>query len=425
MLCCLIMTKAEHFSIKLLRHIPFLKTVLWHGLTAFGGPQGHYGMILKRFVHNRRYVTEEELMEYVSFCQLLPGASSTQTLTLIGYKRGGVPLAVITLIIWILPAGILMSSLSFLLHYIDQKSLHADIFKFIQPMAIGFLAYAAINAFKISVKNVITLIIAIIATVATFFLFKTAWIFPLLIILGGIVTNFSKKRIPQETTQPKKIKWINIWLFALLFILLGYFSENARKAQESMKQQVPEYRIFNLAENFYRFGSLVFGGGDVLLPLMYEQFVVRKKTQYMKKEEFLTGSGMVKAMPGPVFSVAAFHGGMAMRKWGPVWQGMGCLVGLIFIFMPSALLVLFFYPIWHNLKKYAVIYRSLEGINAVVVGIMTASTLYLLSDFSFVAFNKEILLNASIILLTFLMLYFTKIPSPIIVCFCLILGWLI
>ena len=92
-------------------------------------------------------------MEYNAFCQLLPGASSTQTLTLIGYKRGGVPLAVLTLIIWILPACILMGALSFLLHYIDQKALNQDIFKFIAPMAAGFLLYACFTAFPLCHKK--------------------------------------------------------------------------------------------------------------------------------------------------------------------------------------------------------------------------------------------------------------------------------
>jgi len=211
--------------------------VLWHSLTAFGGPQGHYGMMMKHFVQNRKDVTEQELMEYTSFCQLLPGASSTQTLTLIGYKRGGIPLALFTLIIWIIPAGILMSLLSFLLHYIDKQSLNTDIFKFIQPMAVGFLGYAAVNAFKISIRNTITIVIAVVSIIVTFFLFKTSWVLPLLIVCGGIVTNFSKKRIVQEAFTPKKIKWLNIWMFAMLFIVLGYFSAYARRHQTQPPEQ--------------------------------------------------------------------------------------------------------------------------------------------------------------------------------------------
>src|SRR6185503_14564673 len=135
----------------LIRHIPFLRAVLLHSLTAFGGPQGHFGMMLKTFSEKRRDVTKEELIEYNSFCQLLPGASSTQVLTLIGYKRGGVPLAVLTLMIWIAPACILMGAFSFLLQFFDSQSMGHGMFTFIQPMAVGFLAFAATRSFKLAI----------------------------------------------------------------------------------------------------------------------------------------------------------------------------------------------------------------------------------------------------------------------------------
>src|SRR4030095_14490353 len=146
----------------LLRHIPFLKAVFLHSITAFGGPQAHIGMMLKTFVHRRPYITEQERIEYNAFCQLLPGASSTQTLTLIGYKRGGVILAVLTLLIWITPACILMGALSFLSQYIDGRQLGTDIFKFIRPMAVGFLVYATFTAFPLAINNTITWIIMIV-----------------------------------------------------------------------------------------------------------------------------------------------------------------------------------------------------------------------------------------------------------------------
>lgn len=407
-----------------IRHLPFLKAVALHSLTAFGGPQGHYGMMVKRFVQNRKDLTEAELLEFVAFTQLLPGASSSQTLTLIGYKRGGVPLALVTLLIWILPAGVLMGLLSFLLHFIDKRALQVDLFHFILPMAVGFLAFAAFRAGRVSIKNAITVVIAVVAGVFTYFFFNSPWIFPLLLVLGGVVTNFSKKRIPNMPVTPRKVNYNNLLVFGLVFLLLGFLSEWARIQQVKGGTQQPQYRVLNISENFYRFGSLVFGGGDVLVPLMYEQFVVRPKgdSKYMTSEEFLTGSGMVRAIPGPVFSVAAFHGGMAMRNWGPVWQTLGCVVGLVFIFLPSALMVLFFYPIWNNLKRYAVVYRSLEGINAVVVGIMAASTLYLLRDISMGGQNLPAVMNIVVMVGTFLLLTFTRMPSPVIVVICLGLG---
>lgn len=401
----------------LLRHIPFLKAVFYYTISAFGGPQGHLGMMMKTFVDRRRDVTKEELMEYVAFCQLLPGATSTQTLTLIGYKRGGVPLAVLTLIIWILPASLLMGSFSFLVYYINMTQVRLNLFAFVQPMAVGFIAFAAYRMYKISIKSTITYIIMLVGLFTTYLLFKTPWVFPILIILGGVVTNFSDKRIPErETIRPKQIKWTNIWLFVLLFLIVGFLSEIARTHNWEHK------RAFNLTENFYRFGSLVFGGGDVLMPMMYEQYVVREKTKYMTKEEYLTGWGLVRAIPGPVFSVASYTGGMVLRNKGKDMQLLGCIIGCVAIFLPSALLVLFFYPVWHNLKKYVIVFRALEGINAVVVGIMWAASLYLLKDISITALNTVSFVNILVITGTFIALTFTKIPSPYIVLGCLLLG---
>jgi chromate transporter len=416
----------------LLRHIPFLRAVFIHSITAFGGPQAHYAMMIKTFVQRRHDVTENELLEYNSFCQLLPGASSTQVLTLIGYKRGSAPLAVLTLIIWIFPACFLMGAFAFLLKYIDQKELNSSLFEFIQPMAVGFLAYAATNSFRISIHNTITKAILIVSAITTYLLFKAPWIFPVLIAVGGFITNLSDRRIPQKGEPPKKIKWGNIWLFGIIFIAAGIVSELARK------NDWPNRRPLNLFENTYRFGSLVFGGGQVLIPMMYEQFVerptsdiVRKKNQNksqnvisIEKDDFYTGAGIVRAIPGPVFSISSFMGGMAMKDRNSSWQVLGSIIGSIAIFLPSALLVLFFFPIWHNLKKHVVVYRALEGINAVVVGIMVASTLYMMKDISLTEFKTISVLNIGVIVGTWLTLSFTRIPSPIVVLICLFLGWI-
>jgi chromate transporter len=412
---------------KLLRHIPFLKAVFLHSISAFGGPQGHVGMVLKTFVDKRRDLTREELMDYISFCQLLPGASSTQTLTLIGYKRGGIKLAVLTLLIWILPACTLMGALSFIVADIENMNIKKSLFQFIQPMAIGFLAYAAFKAYQISIKNTITQVIMLVALLCTYFLFKTAWIIPILIVFGGIATNFSDRRIPEkEVVKPRQIRWTNIWLFVLIFAAAGLLSETARKQNWENKKP------YNLFENFYRFGSFVFGGGDVLIPLMLDQYVVRPTSERVAKknpdlikverEELLTGAGMVRAIPGPVFSIASFMGGIALKNEGPRMQLFGCIIGSIAIFLPSALLVLFFFPVWQNLKKFVVVFRSLEGINAAVVGIMIAATLYLLKDVSIMSFSAISYINIVVILGTFFILQYSKIPSPLIVLFCLLIG---
>jgi chromate transporter len=415
----------------MLRHVRFLKNVFLYSLTAFGGPQAHLAMMMKIFVDKTPYVTKEELLEYSAFCNLLPGASSTQTVTLIGYKRGGVPLAIMTLLVWITPACFLMGAFSFVLHYVDQNSLHTNIFKFVPALAVGFLVYASVIAFGVSIKNTITWSIMLLCVIATFLFFKTPWIFPLLIVLGGVATNLSHKRIPQYDTKRKKIKWWNIWLFAIIFIVAGIVSEVARKSDW------PNRKPLNLFENTYRMGSLVFGGGQVLMPMMYEQFSVRpvimreKKPDVAKnmieidKDDMTTAMGIVRAMPGPVFSIASFAGGTSLKEMGKEMQVAGCIIGSIGIFLPSALLVLFFFPIWNNLKKYAVVYRSLEGINAAVVGIMIAATLYIMKDISLIDGTISSLVNIAVILITFLLLQYTKIAAPIIVIACLLLGYLL
>ena len=417
----------------LLRHIPFLRSVLIHSITAFGGPQGHYGMMLKTFVHQRRDVTEEELLEFNAFCNLLPGASSTQTLTLIGFKRGGLPLAFITLLIWITPACVIMGGLSFLIDYLKDRNLPLGIFRFVQPMAIGFIMYSAWRLFHISIKNPITQIILFVAAAVTFLFFKSPWVFPGVIICAGIVTNFSDKRIPQTEIPPKKIRWGNMLIFISLFLLAGYASETA--SENHWKNR----KLFNLFENNYRFSSLVFGGGDVLMPLMYEQYVVRPQTQTVikskrdvlkiEKEDFLTGYGMVRAIPGPVFSIGAYTGGMVLRSENSnILQMLGCILGGIAIFLPSALLVLFFFPVWNNLKKYAIIYRSLEGINAAVVGIMVGAIFYLFKDICITPIlenSSDGYISILVSITTFLLLHKTKILPPFIVLACLIVGWLL
>jgi chromate transporter len=411
-----------------LRHIHFLKTVFFYSISAFGGPQGHFGMMLKIFAQKYNYISEEELIEYNSFCQLLPGASSTQTLTLIGYKRGGVGLATLTFLIWILPACILMCAFSFLLTLYPHKNFTATIFKYLEPMAIGFLLYAAFRVLKISVNSTITRIIMCVALVVTYLYIKSPWIFPALIILSAVSTNLSSKRIATiENNNKVKVKFRNIFWFLFIFLIAGIFSETARK------QQWGNRKAYNLFENFYRFGSLVFGGGDVLLPMMIDQYVERpsaknitdtESTIIINKDELITGYGFVRAIPGPVFSLATFVGGLAMKNKNTGDQFLGCLIGTLGIFLPSILLVLFFFPVWQYLKKYTFIYRSLEGINAVVVGIMFATAMYLIKENS-IDFDVSTLIFSGIVCVgTFFALQYNKIPAPIIVLTCILLGWI-
>lgn len=400
-----------------LRHIPFLKAVFAYALTAFGGPHGHIGMMIRTFVQKRHDVTEEELLEYNAFCQMLPGPSSTQTITLIGYKRGGIPLAIITLLIWMVPATLLMTALGFLAVYLDAGEIQTKLFYYVQPMAVGFVGYAALRMMPKTITNIATWIIMIIGILATLAV-RTPWIFPVLLFVAGFITNFSGKRIPKKVEQPKPVRWMNLALFAAVFVVIGILSEMARV------QQWEHRRIFNLIENFYRFGSIVFGGGQALIPMMLAQFVMlpanRNVTPFISSTDIMTGFGMVQAVPGPVFSVCAFIGGVAMSEYGPGWQLAGSLISMVAIFLPSTLLLLFLFPVYHNLKQHVVIYRALEGMNAVIIGVIWASGFLLFWEINKLNFDYSSIIVA---LITFCLLQFTRIPAPLIVVGWLLLGW--
>ena len=263
---------------KSLRHIPFLIAVFKHSITAFGGPQGHLGLLQYRFVDQRKDLSAEELMEYNAFCQLLPGASSTQTIVLIAFKRGGVWLALLTLLVWIFPATVLMGLAAILYSYFDLKQ-ELKSLSLLQPMAIGFIASATMVLYKKAINSPITKIIFICTALLILLSFKNPWAIPIVLILAGIATNFSKKRIPNDGVAPKQIKWTGFIIFSLLFIIAGFISE------EASRQNWTYRKAFNLFENNYRFGSMVFGGGDVLMPMMYEQYVARPNSAHIKKSK--------------------------------------------------------------------------------------------------------------------------------------------
>jgi len=392
--------------LKLLRHIPFLTAVLKHSITAFGGPQVHLGLMQHRFVDKRKDITSEELMEYNAFCQLLPGASSTQTIILIAFKRGGISLAFFTLLVWILPATFLMTMVAIAYNYFDMRT-GLQSFILLQPMAIGFIVSATIVLYKKAINSLITKIIFILTAIFIFLAFKSPWAIPVVILIAGMATNFSQKRIPNDGAAPKTVNWGALFIFIFLFLAVGILSE------EATRKNWEQHKVINVFENNYRFGSFVFGGGDVLIPMMYEQYVARPNSDRIKKnkrdvlkiskEAFLMGAGMVRAMPGPVFSVASYTSAMALKEKSIAIQIGGALLGSLGIFLPSFFIVLFFFPIWQNLKKYAIFYRSLEGIYAAVVGIMLGATLYFLKDIS-----VEIQTYASIKILSYIFVFLTS-----------------
>lgn len=380
-------------------------------------------MMVKTFVQKRKDITEDELLEYNSFCAMLPGPTSTQTVTLIALKRGGIPLALVTLLLWIFPAAFIMGALSFLIHYFDtgsgngHKFIPLNLFSYIQPMSVGFVFFAAAKMMHSSVRFVATASIMVGSLIATLFI-PSPWVFPGLLLVSGTISNFSNNRIPTPQQKPKKINWMNLWLFGFIFVVAVVLS------LASKQNNWAHAEIFHLFENFYRFGAIVFGGGQALVMYMFYQFVSRPRPYHvLDASQLLTGFGIVQAVPGPVFSVCSFVGGMAMSQYGPLWQILGCIVATVGVFLPSTLLLFFLFPIYENLKHHVIIFRALEGINAAIVGIIIASGIIL---FQKIAFDKALSFewtNLVVVVITFCLLFYSKVPSPMIVLAWLMLGW--
>jgi chromate transporter len=376
--------------------------ILLLSFTAFGGPQVHLMMMIERLVKKRRYLSEEELLELQALCQVLPGPSSTQTITAISLKIGGQPLAYLGLLVWSLPAMIMMSFAAIGIHYLENKKISLSFTRFVGPMAVAFLMFGAYGIARKVIHQTQDWSFLIISLVLAY-LYPSPYMTPVLVISGGAAAsflNFGKQE--KMTREPLKIKWrpLIFWISVLV----------AAAAVGSITKSLP-VRLF---ENFYRNGSLVFGGGQVLIPILYNEFVEFK--HYLTNQEFLSGMALTQIVPGPVFSIATFVGSMSMQSGGVGGQLLGGFVATAGIFLPGTFFIFFAYPFWDQLRKYRGIRASLNGIHAASCGLTIAAAI---SMFEPMATSWQPMLT---VLTTLLILSFTRVPSYLIILGGLALG---
>lgn len=380
----------------------FLKDVLICSLGAYGGPEAHYGIFTDQMVIKKHYLTEEELVELIALTGILPGPSSTQTIVAIGHKIGGPGLAFLTMMVWALPVLIIMTVLSFLSEFLGRLNLSQEGLRYVGPMAVGFIVVAAYRIGRKVIKDRMTLGLLIMGAVVTYWI-RAPWIYPMVLIGGGllvVLTSSEKNMWHHVTLNPP-------WPYLIAFAILAGVSLLLTLTWDN--------RILHLFESFYRYGYLVIGGGQVVVPLMYSELV--EINQYMTNQEFLTGFGLVQGLPGPMFSFSAYAGGMAARGNGIAYQIAGAVAGGIGIFLPGLLLIYFVYPLWENLKQIKGIKVSLKGITAVAGGLMIASAVILMQKTGFQ------LDNLAVLALTIGLLASKKIPAPLMVLGVIILGF--
>jgi len=389
--------------VKKLRWLIFLKDVLTLALTAIGGPQAHLALFLDVLVEKRGYLTEEELLELQALCQILPGPTSTQTITAVGFFRGGANLAYLTLMVWCFPAVVVMSGFAVLVLYFQAEEISLNFTRYLQPMAVGFVTYAAWKISKKVIHTKTAFVLLLLAAVASFFS-RTPWALPCILLASGLVTALKfKKHEKQPDKQKFKIQWGNLILYGGFFVVVA--------ALGGLTQALP----IRLLENFYRNGSLIFGGGQVLVPVLYTEFVEFK--QYLSSEEFLSGYAFVQAVPGPVFSFSSYVGVLSMREYSVFEQLLGGLIAAIGIFLPGTFLIFFVIRFWEQLKQYRPVRASLEGIQAGSAGMVVAAVLLLGQQVS------PTWPNALAALLTLGLLASRKVPSPVIILLGLCVGF--
>lgn len=383
-------------TIRRVRFYIFLKDVLVLSLTAFGGPQVFLAMVIDTMVRKRGYLSEKDLLELNALCLVLPGPTSTQTISAIGFRVGGPSLAYLSLLVWIFPATCLMIGTALLIDHLQANTDGALGFaRFIQPMAIGYILYAAQITIKKMIHSVEAAVLMMMAAFVAFF-YNSPFIFPIMLVIGGLITthNYNKQPVIEEEST-FNISWSNFVLWAAVLLtaaVLGHYT------------RLLPVRLF---ENFYRNGSLIFGGGQVLVPYLYTEFVEFKS--YLSSEEFLTGYAISQSIPGPTFSISSYIGALSMREWGVAGLVTGGLIAAAGIFLPGTFLIFFVVRFWDALKKYRRVRAALEGINAVSCGMLIAAAYLLFEPMESNLFNIVAIIG------TYALLQFTKIPSPLIV----------
>jgi chromate transporter len=249
--------------------------------------------------------------------------------------------------------------------------------------------------------------IMVVAALVSFFL-QTPWLAPLVLFGGGGVTAFRFQKLERkEKKDPFRVNWANF----VLFISVGLIA--------AIIGGITRWLPIRLFENFYRNGSLIYGGGQALVPLLFTEFVRFEKKQYLSAEEFLSGLAIAQVVPGPNFSFTSFIGVLAMRDFGLGGEVLGSFMAAAGIFLPGTFLIFFVYHFWNQLKQYRIVRASLEGINAASTGLIASAVVLLLRQLD------HNVLNLAIVGVTFCVLTFTRVPQVLIILAGLLLGILL
>ena len=332
-------------------------TALKLGLTSFGGPIAHLGYFERTYVQQRHWLTGEQFGGLVALCQILPGPTSSQIGFSIGLQRAGWGGAMAAWLGFTLPSALLMYLCAVFTANLHGSLAHSLVHG-LQLVAVAVVAQAVWNMARTFCRDRITVAIALAAAC-------------LLVVIGGAATQLGVLaaaalagmawcRRPRAQMAhlvfpiSSVAAWTALGLFSTLLVLLPVLAPLFPRT------------IVALADIFYRSGALVFGGGHVVLPLLRDAMV---PLGWIDDDRFLTGYGFAQALPGPLFTLAAYLGA-ANAYLPPAWSA---LVAVIFIFLPGLLVTVAGLALLGRVSRHDLVRPALTGINAAVVGVLAAA----------------------------------------------------
>lgn len=356
------------------------------GLFSFGGPMAHIAYFRKTFVEKLNWLDDNSYSKILALSQFLPGPSSSQVGFAIGLKRAGLLGAITAFLAFTFPSFILLySAASFTLLESENSFILGTILG-LKLFAVVIVSDATISMFKSFCKDKITITIFIFTTILLV-LFPSAFTQIIAILISALLGRFLiKSQIKEKSIEIKKTKKLPLIIFLALLFILPF---------------IEELKIFS---SFYEVGSLVFGGGHVVLPLLEQSL-----SQVVLKEEFLIAYSLAQAVPGPMFTIASYLGASIYEST----PFLGALIATSAIFLPGFLLILAFYKSFESYSKKASVLSTITGVNAAVVALLFStllttvapSAIYSIFDFLLVGLGLFILRKFKISVLYTILLF--------------------
>lgn len=377
------------------------------GVTSFGGPVAHLGYFHEEFVERRRWLNDREYADLVALCQFLPGPASSQVGMAIGLQRAGLWGLFAAWTAFTLPSAIVLVGFAFGVASFGDLS-DAGWISGLKAAAVAVVAHAVFGMARTLTPDAKRATIALLSLIAVLLIPHVAVQVVAIVAAGLIGLVWLRTEAPDASepmkhfSVPRPVAIGSLAIFgALLIALLLVVAATGNS-------------VAQLFDSFYRAGALVFGGGHVVLPLLEAEVV---GTGMVSADAFLAGYGAAQAVPGPLFTFAAYLG--AMNELGPTGL-VGAAIALIAVFLPAALLVIGVLPFWERVRHFSHARRALMGVNAGVVGILAAA---LYSPVFTLGITSP--LTLAIAAAAFVALRMWKAPAWAVVIAAAVLGWLL